>query len=221
MRATAPPVPRGSTGERPRRTASAPSPVASAALPGTAVDIGAPTVRRLAAAHGRVPFAPDRSPSAPEPEAQTPSHVGIREPVPRARTEGAAPRSGKDRARLVVGLFQAGDAEPRLGVHQLTDEVRAGVTDRRVRVPGDPAAPQRGDPVPAKVPRGPGERRTARGAIRAARCANCRTDQRSPAKRSFSGRAAPVVSRTRTKVSTPMNSPNLSLPILRKKMLSP
>lgn len=48
-----------------------------------------------------------------------------------------------------------------------------------------------------------------------------RADQRSPAKRSFSGTAAPVVSRTRTKVSTPINSPNRSLPILRKKMFSP
>lgn len=45
--------------------------------------------------------------------------------------------------------------------------------------------------------------------------------QRSPAKRSFSGTGAPVVSWTRTKVSMPMNSPNLSLPILRKKMFSP
>lgn len=48
-----------------------------------------------------------------------------------------------------------------------------------------------------------------------------RADQRSPAKRSFSGIAVPVVSWTRTKVSTPINSPNLSLPILRKKMFSP
>ena len=46
-------------------------------------------------------------------------------------------------------------------------------------------------------------------------------DQRSPAKRSFSGMAAPVASWTRTKVSKPINSPNLSLPILRKKMFSP
>lgn len=48
-----------------------------------------------------------------------------------------------------------------------------------------------------------------------------RVDQRSPAKRSFSGTAAPVGSWTRTKVSMPINSPNLSLPILRKKMFSP
>lgn len=48
-----------------------------------------------------------------------------------------------------------------------------------------------------------------------------RADQRSPAKRSFSGTAAPVASWTRTKVSMPINSPNLSLPILRKKMFSP
>lgn len=48
-----------------------------------------------------------------------------------------------------------------------------------------------------------------------------RVDQRSPAKRSFSGMAAPVVSWTRTKVSMPINSPNLPLPILRKKMFSP
>lgn len=56
------------------------------------------------------------------------------------------------------------------------------------------------------------------------RCATrsvARVDQRSPAKRSFSGMAAPVVSRTRTKVSMPINSPNLSFPILRKKMFSP
>ncbi|MGQ4432531.1 hypothetical protein, partial [Streptomyces sp. SAS_260] len=47
-------------------------------------------------------------------------------PGPRERgLELRIPRSGKDRARLVVGLFQAGDADPRLGVHQLTDEVRA------------------------------------------------------------------------------------------------
>lgn len=45
--------------------------------------------------------------------------------------------------------------------------------------------------------------------------------QRRPAKRSFSGTAAPVVSWTRRKVSTPINSPNLSLPIRRKKMFSP
>ncbi|SEB29368.1 hypothetical protein SAMN04490356_0022 [Streptomyces melanosporofaciens] len=48
-----------------------------------------------------------------------------------------------------------------------------------------------------------------------------RSDQRSPAKRSFSGTAAPVASWTRRKVSMPINSPNLSLPILRKKMFSP
>lgn len=48
-----------------------------------------------------------------------------------------------------------------------------------------------------------------------------RADQRSPAKRSFSGMAAPVASWTRTKVSMPISSPNLSLPILRKKMFSP
>ncbi len=48
-----------------------------------------------------------------------------------------------------------------------------------------------------------------------------RADQRRPAKRSLSGRAAPVVSWTRTNVSMPMNSPNLSLPIPRKKMFSP
>ena len=48
-----------------------------------------------------------------------------------------------------------------------------------------------------------------------------RPDQRSPAKRSFSGTAAPVASLTRTKVSMPINSPNFSLPILRKKMFSP
>ncbi|MDH6222586.1 hypothetical protein M2283_009937 [Streptomyces pseudovenezuelae] len=48
-----------------------------------------------------------------------------------------------------------------------------------------------------------------------------RADQRSPAKRSFSGTAVPVASWTRTKVSTPISSPNLSLPSLRKKMLSP
>lgn len=47
------------------------------------------------------------------------------------------------------------------------------------------------------------------------------SDQRSPAKRSFSGSPAPVASCTRTKVSMPINSPNLSLPILRKKMFSP
>ena len=46
-------------------------------------------------------------------------------------------------------------------------------------------------------------------------------DQRNPAKRSFSGTAAPVVSWTRTKVSTPISSVNLSLPIFRKKMFSP
>ncbi len=191
--------------------------------------------------------------------------------VPGSRDRGTElriPRSGEDRARLAVGLFQASDADPRLDVHQLTDEVPARVTDRRVRMPGDPATRLRGDPVPATVyggvaaalrqqrldhtsanrPRRGGRpcrsagwtarrTRTSSGApgfrpspesvgwprdvIRATWCANCRTDQRSPAKRSFSGRAAPVVSRTRTKVSTPMNSPNLSLPILRKKMLSP
>ncbi len=259
MRAAAPPVPRGRTGERPPRTASASSPVAPAALPGTAVDIGAPTVRRLAAVRGRVAFAPDRSPSAPEPEAQTPSHVGIHEPMPRACTEGAAGawcdghgsvgdvRGGlqcggesgagrrrqfgvpqgdvahvgvrfvDERTRRVAGEvgvldewwpdgnsspwartsrsstsggvsgrraavgrtlrsgssssrrhassgrsrqnartrrntgFQADDADPGLDVHQLTDEVPARVTDRRVRMPGDPAAHFRGDPVPAKV----------------------------------------------------------------------
>lgn len=48
-----------------------------------------------------------------------------------------------------------------------------------------------------------------------------REAQRSPAKRSFSGMAASVASWTRTKVSMPINSPNLSLPILRKKMFSP
>src|SRR5690606_8753969 len=48
-----------------------------------------------------------------------------------------------------------------------------------------------------------------------------RTGQRSPAKRSFSGTGAPVGSWTRTKVSTPINSVNRSLPILRKKMFSP
>ncbi|SCD32520.1 hypothetical protein GA0115239_100640 [Streptomyces sp. BpilaLS-43] len=48
-----------------------------------------------------------------------------------------------------------------------------------------------------------------------------RAAQRSPAKRSFSGTAAPVASFTRTKVSMPMKSANLSLPILRKKMFSP
>jgi hypothetical protein len=47
-----------------------------------------------------------------------------------------------------------------------------------------------------------------------------RQGQRRPAKRSFSGTSAPVVSWTRTKVSMPINSPNLSLPILRKKMFS-
>ncbi|CAM5564666.1 Adaptive-response sensory-kinase SasA [Streptomyces californicus] len=47
------------------------------------------------------------------------------------------------------------------------------------------------------------------------------TAQRRPAKRSFSGTGAPVVSLTRTKVSRPMSEPNLSLPILRKKMFSP
>ncbi|GAA5615695.1 putative enoyl-CoA hydratase echA8 [Streptomyces platensis] len=48
-----------------------------------------------------------------------------------------------------------------------------------------------------------------------------RADQRSPAKRSFSGTAVPVGSWTRRKVSMPISSPNLSLPILRKKMFSP
>ncbi len=63
---------------------------------------------------------------------------------------------------------------------------------------------------PMSFPRGPGGRAPVG-----------RADQRSPAKRSFSGTAAPVASLTRTKVSMPINSPNLSLPILRKKMFSP
>lgn len=60
-----------------------------------------------------------------------------------------------------------------------------------------------------------------RAADERSRTPSGRTDQRRPAKRSFSGTAAPVVSWTRTKVSMPINSPNLSLPILRKKMFSP
>lgn len=47
------------------------------------------------------------------------------------------------------------------------------------------------------------------------------SDQRRPAKRSFSGTTVPAAPWTRTKVSTPINSPNRSLPILRKKMFSP
>lgn len=65
----------------------------------------------------------------------------------------------------------------------------------------------------------------ARGrAVRSMRFPKLRSgwvDQRSPAKRSFSGRAAPVASWTRTKVSMPINSLNRSCPILRKKMFSP
>lgn len=73
-----------------------------------------------------------------------------------------------------------------------------------------------------RVDRPPGaSARSCRAADELSRALVGRADQRSPAKRSFSGTAAPVASLTRTKVSMPINSPNLSLPILRKKMFSP
>ncbi len=62
--------------------------------------------------------------------------------------------------------------------------------------------------------------RTGHATAGSSRAAVSRPGQRRPAKRSFSGTSAPVVSWTRAKVSTPINSPNLSLPILRKKMFS-
>lgn len=64
-------------------------------------------------------------------------------------------------------------------------------------------------------------RQAPAGTVRRGPAAFLAGGQRSPAKRSFSGTAAPVVSLTRTKVSTPIKAPNLSLPILRKKMFSP
>lgn len=86
-----------------------------------------------------------------------------------------------------------------------------------------PARPGRGRPK--RNPRGQAcrcvTRSIARRAVDALSRQVGRADQRSPAKRSFSGMAAPVASWTRRKVSMPISSPNLSLPILRKKMFSP
>ena len=43
--------------------------------------------------------------------------------------------------------------DPHLAVHHATDEVRVPVTDRRIRMPGDPAAHLGRDPVPSEIRR--------------------------------------------------------------------
>lgn len=76
--------------------------------------------------------------------------------VPGSRDRGSEPRIprvGKLRSRPAVDLHQQRDADRFLKVDHETDEVRASVTDRRIRMLGDPAAHLRGDPVLAQLHR--------------------------------------------------------------------
>jgi hypothetical protein len=110
----------------------------------------------------------------------------------------------------VAAMTSAGDG--RRGRQPGTRSPRGALHEKgngRPRVPGP-----RADAIPREV------ELSAHGDVVDARRGE-RVDQRSPAKRSFSGTAVPVASLTRTKVSVPISSPNLSLPILRKKMFSP